>query len=200
MNPKTSRYYTYIRPALHSKFIKAYSPLIFSLVTIAIFSFYAIRPTVTTILSLQKSINEQTSILKRLQEKVANLTQGKQNYENIEGDIKIKIDNLVPDNPALAQLINSINYAAQESEASISGLQFQTVKLETKNNILNKDAPITQIDFTLVSQGTFSRLMGLLTTLKRADRLISVSSVNFVQPPEANLIMSISAKAYYMKN
>lgn len=200
MNPKASRYYTYIRPALHSKFIRAYSPLIFSLVTIAIFSFYAIRPTVITILSLQKSIDEQTSILKRLQEKVTNLTQGRQNYENIDADIKIKINNLVPDNPALAQLINSINYLAQESEASISGLQFQIVKLEPRNNVLNKDAPITQVDFTLVSQGTFPRLMRLLTTIKRTDRLISISSINFVQPPNTGLTMSISAKAYYLKN
>lgn len=200
MNPKTSRYYTYIRPALRSKLVRAYSPLIFSLVAIAIFSFYAIRPTITTILSLQKSIDEQTSILKRLQEKVTNLAQGRQNYENIDTDVKIKINNLVPDNPALAQLIDSIHYLAEQSEASISGLQFQTVKLEAKKNVLNKDAPITPVDFTLVSQGTFPNLMRLLTAIKKSDRLVSVSSINFVQPPDANLIMSISAKAYYLKN
>lgn len=200
MNPKTSRYYTYIRPALRSKFVRAYSPLIFSLITIAIFSFYAIRPTVTTILSLQKSIDEQTSILNRLQEKVRNLTQGKQNYENLDDGVKTKLNNLVSDNPALAQLINSISSVAQESEASISGLQFQTVNLEAKKNILNKDAALTQVDFTLISQGTFPRLMRLLTGIKRTDRLISISSVNFVQPPDASLIMSINAKAYYLKN
>lgn len=200
MNPQASRYYTYIRPSLRSKFVKAYSPLIFSLITIIIFSFYAIRPTVTTILSLQKSIDGQTSILNRLQEKVRDLTQGKQNYENLNADVKIKLNNLVPDNPALAQLINSISYIEQESEASISGLQFQTVNLEARKNVLNKDAPITQIDFTLISQGTFPKLMRLLTAIKRTDRLISISSINFVQPPDASLIMSINAKAYYLKN
>lgn len=200
MNPKASRYYTYIRPALRSKFVKAYSPLIFSLITITVFSFYAIRPTVTTILSLQKSIDEQTSILNRLQEKVRNLTQGKQNYENLDDGVKTKLNNLVSDNPALAQLINSIGSIAQESEASISGLQFQTVDLEPKKNILNKDAAITGVDFTLISQGTFPRLMRLLTAIKRTDRLISISSINFVQPSEGSLIMSINAKAYYLKN
>lgn len=200
MNPKASRYYTYIRPALRSKFVRAYSTLIFSLITITVFSFYAIRPTVTTILSLQKSIDEQTSILNRLQEKVRNLTQGKQNYESLDDGVKIKLNNLVSDNPALAQLINSIDSIAQESEASISGLQFQTVDLESKKNILNKEAAITEVDFTLISKGTFPSLMRLLTALKRTDRLISISSINFVQPSEGSLIMSINAKAYYLKN
>lgn len=200
MNPKTSRYYTYIRPVLRSKFARTYSPLIFSLITIAIFSFYAIRPTVTTILSLQKSIYEQTSISNRLQEKSRHLSEGKQNYENLNKDIKTKLNNLVPDNPALAQLIDSISYVTEGSEASISGLQFQKVTLEAKKNILIKDAPITQIDFALISQGTFPNLMRLLTAIKRTDRLISIHSINFVQPPNSDLIMSISAKAYYLKN
>lgn len=200
MNPKSSRYYTYVKPALRSKLVRAYSPLIFSLVAIGIFAFYAIRPTITTILSLQKSIDEQTSILNRLQEKVQNLTQGKQNYENLSGEVKTKLNSLLPDNPALPLLINSVGYLAQQSEASVSGLQFQTVNLETAKNTLNKDAPITEINFTLISQGTFPNLMRQLTVIKRADRLINISSINFVKPADADLIMSVSAKAYYLKN
>lgn len=200
MNPKTSRYYTFIKPVLRNKMIRAYSPLIFSLVSIAIFSYYAIRPTVTTILSLQKSIDEQTSVLNRLKEKVNNLTQGKQNYENLDNSLKVKLNGLVPNSPDLAQLINSISYATQKSEASISGLQFQTVTLQTEKNELNKAAPITPIAFTLTTQGSFQNLMRLLTEIKRTDRLISISSINFVQPPEADLIMSIAGSAYYLKN
>lgn len=200
MNPKTSRYYTFIKPALRNKFVRAYSPLIFSLITIAIFSFYAIRPTVTTILSLQKSIDEQTSVLNRLKEKEANLTQGKQNYDNLDSNVKNKLNGLIPDNPAMAQLINSISYSAQQAEASISGLQFETVTLETEKNALNKAAPITPLSFTLTTQGPFQNLMRLLTEIKKTDRLISISSINFVQPPEADLIMSISGNAYYLKN
>lgn len=200
MNPKTSRYYTYIRPALRSKFARTYSPLIFSLITIAIFSYYAIRPTVTTILSLQKSIDEQTSILNRLQEKVRSLSAGKQNYEGIDQDIRAKLANLIPNSPELPQLINSVNYIARQSEASISGVQFQTVKLENKKNLLNRDAPITPVDFTLIAQGSYANLMRLLTQIKRIDRLISITSINFAQPSDADLIMSVNARAYYLKN
>lgn len=200
MNPKSSRYYTYIRPILRNKFAKTYSSLIFSLITITIFSYYAIRPTVTTILSLQKSIDEQTSILKRLQDKVSNLSQGKQNYENIPVEVKSKINSLVPDNPAVAQLINSLNYAAGQAEASVAGIQIQEVVLDSKKNQLNRNAPLNQVDFTLNTQGTFPNLMKLLSSLKRTDRLFAITSVNFTQPIDSSLIMSLSGKAYYVKN
>ena len=200
MNPKASRYYTYIRPILRNKFAKTYSSLIFSLITIFVFSFYAIRPTVTTILSLQKSITEQTSIQTKLQQKVSNLSQGKLNYENIDPQVKTKVNNLIPDNPELARLVNSLNYAADQAEASVAGIQIQAVELEDKKNQLTRDAPLGQVEFTLNTQGSFPTLMKLLTKLKRTDRLFTISSVNFAQPPDSGLIMSINGKAYFVKN
>lgn len=200
MNPKTSRYYVYVRPIIRSKFAKTYSSLIFSIITISIFSYYAIRPTVTTILSLQKSIEEQTAILNKVQEKGRSLSTGKSNYANIEPGVKEKINNLVPDDPALAQLINSLTFVAESAEASVSGLQFQQVELENKKIQINRDAPLSQVEFTLNTQGNFQNLMKLLTALKKSDRLVTIISVNFVQPADANLIMTVNGKAYYLKN
>jgi len=200
MNPKQSRYYTYIRPLTRNKFVRTYSSLIFSLITIAIFSYYAIRPTVTTILSLQKSIEEQNQILNTLKEKVGHLVSGKQNYENIPTDTKVKLTNLIPDNPALPQLINSLTYAADTAEASISGIQFQPVELENQKTQIIKEAELKEIEFTFNLQGDFPNLMAALTTLKRLDRLVTINTINFNQQAESPLVMSVSGKAYYLKN
>ncbi len=200
MNPKKSRYYTYIRPLTRSKFVKTYSSLIFSLITISIFSYYAIRPTVTTILSLQKSIQEQNQILDSLKEKVGNLVLGKQNYENIPPPLKTKLQNMVPNSPSLPQLINSLSYAADDAEATISGLQFQPVVLENENKQVSKTAETKQVDFAFNTQGEFPELMKVLTNLRRLDRLITISSVNFSQPLDAALLMTVTGKAYYIKN
>lgn len=200
MNPKQSRYYTYIRPITRNKFVKTYSSLVFSLITISIFSYYAIRPTVTTILSLQKSIAEQQEVEKSLKDKVDNLVKGKQNYENISEDVSDKLKNMIPDNPELSHLINSLSFAAGEAEASISGIQFQPVTLENKNTQASKSAEVRQIDFTMNLQGGFTNLMQVLTTLKRLDRLIAISTINFIQPDDGALVMSVTGKAYYIKN
>lgn len=200
MNPRGSRYYTYIRPIIRSKFVKTYSSLIFSLITIFIFSYYAIRPTVTTILSLQKSIGEQNKILATIREKNNNLAAGKQNLGNIPQATQTKLRNLVPDNPSLPQLINSLSYTADEAEASISGIQFQPVELENRNSEISKNAEIKQVDFIFTTQGGFEKLMNVLTNLKRLDRLVSISTINFQQSPDSELLMSVTGKAYYIKN
>lgn len=200
MNPKSSRYFTYIRPVMRSKFTKTYSSLIFSLITIFIFSYYAIRPTVTTILSLQKSIGEQTEVVNKLQEKVNTLSEGTRNYEHLDKEIKTKMENLVPDNPDLAALINSITTAADTAEASVSGLQFQTIKIENKKTQIIKSASLNELDFALNMQGNFQNLMKVFQTLKQSDRLIKVTSVSLTQPPDSGLIMSLTGKAYYIKN
>ena len=200
MNPKQSRYYTYIRPIARNKFVKTYSSLIFSLITIFIFSYYAIRPTVSTLLSLQRSIAEQNQVLNTLKEKVTNLSLGKQNYENIPDSVEDKLKNLVPDNPALSHLINSLVYVADQAEASVSGIQFQPIDLENKKTQPTKAAEVKEIEFSMNLQGDFPNLMSALTTLKRLDRLVTIATINFIQPVDTPLIMSITGKAYYIKN
>lgn len=200
MNPRKSRYYTYVRPIMRNKFAKTYSSLIFSLITISIFSYYAIRPTVTTILSLQKSIVEQNLIVKTLDKKVADLVAGKQNLDNIPQPVQTKLKNLIPSNPALPQLINSLSFAIDDAEATISGIQFQPVVLETKVLPASKSATLQEVPFTMNVQGDFPNLMEVLTILKRLDRLVSVTSINFTRPPESELMMTVAGKAYFIKN
>lgn len=200
MNPKTSRYFTYIRPILRSKTAKTYSSLVFSLIAIAIFSYFAIKPTVATILSLQKSITERNQVLTNLKEKVKNLTEGKNNYKNINLKTKLKIEALIPGNPALPGIIDSLTFAANEAQASISGIQFQSIVIENEKNQLDKNAPMNQVDFVLNTQGEFANLMKLLTILKRSDRLFGINSINFAQPVDGALVMSINAKAFFIKN
>lgn len=200
MNPQKSRYYTYIRPIMRNKFARTYSSLIFSLITISIFSYYAIRPTVTTILSLQKSIVEQNQVLSDLKQKVNNLVEGKKNYEEIPAETKIKLNSLIPGDPNLPGLINSLTFAAEDSQATISGLQFQPIEIEPEKNELNKAAQVNQVDFTFNVQGDFNNLMKMLSTLKRLDRLISITNINFTQPLDGSLTMSLAGKAYYLKN
>lgn len=200
MDPKKTRYYTYIRPVIRNKFVRTYSSVIFSLLTIGIFSYYAIRPTVTTILSLQKSIEEQNQVLNSLKEKVNNLTQGKQNYENISPSVKNKLGSLIPDNPALPRLINSLTFAANQAEASISGIQIQSIDLQPKSLQVSKNAELKEVAFTFNTSGEFPNLMKVLTNIKRLDRLITINSINFALPNDNALVMSINAKAYFLKN
>ena len=78
-----SRYFTYIKPVIKSPIIKNYGPAIFSLLTMSILIFFAIRPTVETILVLQKKLADSNEVLQKATQKAENLSLGKKNYDNL---------------------------------------------------------------------------------------------------------------------
>lgn len=200
MNPQKSRYYTYIRPVLRSKTVRTYSSLIFSIITITIFLIYAIRPTLGTIVSLQKSIDEQKDILDKLNKKVSDLTEGRKNYESIDPELKTKLIDLVPYSPSLPSVINNINKLAAISQASLSGIQFQPTELQQPPKTLVKNVTLKEVDFTFNAQGTYTQLLNLLVNLKKGDRLVSIESVTFNKPVDGDLIMTVNGKAVYIKS
>jgi Tfp pilus assembly protein PilO len=200
MNPRYSRYYTYVRPILKNKVIRTYSSLIFSLIAVIIFTLYALKPTVQTIISLNKSIAEQTSTAAKIKNKINNLTQGRSNYENLSPNLKEKLTELVPNNPSLPSLINQLNISATLSDASVSGIQFESIVLESSTKPLNKKPEIKEINFTMTAEGDYAKLIAFLEELNKMNRLVTISSVTFNKPQDSALFLSINAKAYYLKD
>jgi Tfp pilus assembly protein PilO len=199
MDPKKSRYYTYIKPFVRNKSVRTYSSLVFTLITVSIFAVYAIRPTVITILSLEKSLEEQRGIAQTLRKKITDLSQSWANYERIDQDTKTKLNNLVPNHPSLPNVISALTALAQENEATISGIQIQPVDLEPIPQIPKKDATTQEVDLTFSYQGSYSQLVDLLNGLKRLSRLISLQSVTLNRQDSGNVIMTVNAKAIYMR-
>lgn len=200
MNPKRSRYYTYIRPVIKNKAVRTYSSLIFSIITITIFLIYAIRPTVSTILSLQKSINEQKQIYETLNKKVADLTEGRKNYEAIDPELKTRLVDLIPYSPSIPALINSLNSLAKVSDASLSGIQFQSTELRQIPKTLDKNVSLQEIDFTFNAAGGYRELLTLLVNLRKSDRLINIQTITFNKPADGSLIMTVNGKSLFIKN
>lgn len=200
MNPKYSRYYTYIKPFLKNKSVQTYSSLVFSLITITFFSLFAIKPTLSTIVSLQKSIVEQKQTLEAVTLKGENLSLGRKNYEAIDENIKISLIGLLPNSTSLPNLINSLNQLAGTYEASFSGLQFQALDLQGPPQRISKSAKLMEIDFTFNSQGSYQELTALLNGLGSLNRLVNIQTVGFNKQEDGPLTMTVQAKAYFFKN
>jgi len=76
-----SRYFTYIKPLARLPIIKTYGPAIFSLLTMSVFIVFAIKPTIETILVLQKQLADSDKIVAQINEKTDNLSKGRENYQ-----------------------------------------------------------------------------------------------------------------------
>lgn len=208
MNPKNGRYYTFVKPILKNKYVKNYGPLVFSLITALIFGIFAVKPTLATIVSLQKGITEQNEILDKLNKKTENLSLAKRNYREMDSAVKAKINNLLPDSPSLTCLIDTLTTLANTYDASISGLQIQPTQLngiskcpspEEINSKGTNPPTLEKIEFTINTQANFNKLSSILEQISQSPRLISIDSISFNKIDENSLIMSINAKAYYYK-
>lgn len=193
-----SRYFTYIKPFARLPSVKTYGSAIFTLVIITIFIFYAIKPTVETILVLQKKLEDSTQVLEKVNQKANNLSQGKANFEKLDPSIKAKISAAIPDTVSLKSVVQTLEQEAKIHEASVSAIQIQPLILITKKG--NQLGSISEVAFTFNVAGEYNNLTAILQDLKSSARLISVDSISLSKSAEGNsLIMSISGKAFYVK-
>lgn len=201
MKPRSqiySRYFTYIKPVMKLKIVKTYGSTIFTLLVMAIFIFFAIKPTLETILVLQKKLSDSNLVLQKVNQKIDNLSQGKKNLDGLDPNIRSKISQAIPDHVSLKQVFQTLELTAKANEASISALQIQPLVLETKKD--NQLGSLSEISFTFNVEGEYNNLILLLQNLKSSARLISIDSLSISKPSVGKgLIMSLAGKAYYIK-
>jgi Tfp pilus assembly protein PilO len=192
-----SRYFTYIKPISRIPVVKTYGSAIFSLLIITFFIFYAIKPTIETILVLQKKLDDSNLVLEQVNQKAKDLSLAKQNYDKINPNLKTKMQTLIPDTATLRSLTDSLEQSAKAHQASISALQIQPLVLEIKP--VDKLGTIAPIDFSFNVEGSYENLLAILQDLRTSSRLLSVEDLSITSSEESILIMSISGKAYYIK-
>lgn len=194
-----SKYFTFIQPFIRSRFIRTYTPFVLTLWIIIIFILFALKPTLETIVVLQKKQSDAQQILKNLDQKIADLNLAKQNYDNLGENIKSKIQQTIPDNITVKTIAASLEDSARRNDASISALQLQSFILEPKRE--NSQDNLAEIEFTFNIEGAYQNLLLTLQQLKSTSRLIKITSVSFhsTEGESRNLVMSISGKAYFMK-
>jgi Tfp pilus assembly protein PilO len=198
MNPKNSPYYTYIKPLMKNQYVKNYAGMAFAIITIIIFGFFAIRPTISVIIGLQKSISDQKAILLSLEEKSATLETARTNLQNLNPQTITKMNNLLPSNTDLAPLIEYLNSLANTSNASISALQFQPVPL-TPSDSQSTSTTIQDVDLTFNLQGTYAQFQYIIQNLTKGPRLLEIQNLNLTRTNDNILILSVNAKAYFIK-
>lgn len=193
-----SRYFTYIKPFTKLPIVKTYGSTIFTLLVVSVFIFLAIKPTIETIVVLQKKLADSNLVLEQVNKKAKDLSLGKANYEKIPVNIKSAIAQAIPDNVNLKSTIQALEQTAKTHNASISALQIQPLVIEPKME--NQIGNLSEISFTFNTEGEYKNLMLLLQDLRNKERIISIDSLSLSKLSEgAGLVMSITGRAYYIK-
>ncbi len=196
---KYYRYFTYIQPITKHPIIKNYGHIIFSLITASFFILFAVKPTIETIVVLQKKLADSSNVLRQVNQKTENLSKAKENYDNLSNDVKGRIQAAIPDSLEVHSLIDAIDFAAKAHNASLSAVQAEPVTVEPKVQNVAAATP-SEIAFLFNIEGSYPDLIAILTDLRKGLRLITLDKLTFNKSSDdQSLLMSVSGKAYYIK-
>ena len=110
---------------------------------------------------MQKKLEESQTALNQLNQKSENLLTAKQNYENLDFEVKNKVNNYLPAKVELKSLIQTLELAASENNASISAIQLQPLTLEQPSQTMKT---LIEIPFTFNIEGTYQSLLNFPDT------------------------------------
>src|SRR3989338_2007521 len=105
------RYYQSIEQVANKPQARAYTTAIFSFLAVSLFGWYAIRPTLQTILYLRREIIDKTDISKKMEEKISNLIGAQATYQSVENQLPL-LHAALPTNPQAVSLVQQIKKLA----------------------------------------------------------------------------------------
>lgn len=156
---------------------KAYSTVIFFFLVIALFGWYAIKPTIQTILFLQREIVDKTDLNKKMDEKINALIIAQNTMDAVQNKLSL-LEVAIPSNPDAVDVAKQIQNLTTANQASISAAQISTVPILIDKS-LNKKPGETYMEFpvNVTFTGEYANLKTVLTTVTGLQRALSISSL-----------------------
>lgn len=180
------RYYQSLEPMLEKPKTRLYSTIIFFFMVISLFGWYAIRPTINTILYLQREIADKTEVNKKMDDKINALIQAQTAIEAVEAKLPL-LDEAIPREPNVFPYIIRLRDLAKETGATISATQVSSSPIApdvlpgSKKPTVSKP---TSLGISFTVSGTYISVKQFLDGLSQLRRLGSIDSLS-IEPGES---------------
>lgn len=177
-NIKTEKLLEYIKKTSENRKLVQTLELSATLLLIAGFAFFAIKPTFSTISTLMGEIKAKEISVKEMQKKIDSLELAQQTYSEIQKDY-VAIENCLPKYPGYFNASNTLRAASRQHSIELDRVGFN-LKYDDKNTpIASKSALPTKNFSTLINiKSDFVSLTQLIDKLSRTQRPIIISTVN----------------------
>lgn len=185
--------YTEVTPLLKTRKVQAYTMIVLSLFTVSFFGMLAVRPTLETITTLQKQIEDRTLVNQQLEQKINALITAQTEYQKIAGDIPA-IYTMLPQQPNVTSLIIKLEDVAIAQNVSLTNVDFNPVTIfgnesqiptpnasaaaETQDVLAAESTTVLPIAFSVTFTGGYLELMNIITQLTRMNRIVTIESAD----------------------
>lgn len=190
------RYYQSIEGLAGKPKARAYTTAIFSFLAVSLFGWYAIRPTLQTILYLRKEIEDTQKVNQQMEEKIGKLIEAHAAYQRVQDDLP-SIKEALPEAPEVLTAIGQIRNIAYLRSASISAItSSQTPLLPKSQTVPNaqeamaREIPnrkVNTVQMSVVLLGTYDALKGSIEDILGMRRLIAFETMSLTVDRTAQL-------------
>ncbi len=178
------RYYQSLEPLLAKPRAQNYTAVIFSFLVISLFGLYAIRPTIQTILTLKREIQDKTEISQKMEEKIAALIEAQAAYSEVEGSLPL-INQALPDSAEAIPLIIQLRNLANITGVELVAAQLPAVPLLGKEATPAAKSKIPTaangkeqaLDFSIGITGPYTSIQAFLAGIQEMRRIVTIKSL-----------------------
>lgn len=195
-NLSARRYKEYLKllPNMEQENTRIITTLILTFVAMSFFGIFAINPTLSTIITLKKQLEDNTFVLQRLTEKNTILSSLQQQYLALGPDLPLVLS-AIPQNVEAPTLAAQVYGLSQKNNVKISTFSISEVQLAGKD--IKSD---NSYAFTLQATGSYEDLIGFVKELPSFDRIVSIESVSInKEAKKDDLSLDVQGRAFFQK-
>lgn len=205
-----------------------YTAAIFSFLVISLFGWYAIRPTLQTILFLRREIIDNEKVNERMEEKIAKLIQAQTSFQSIQDSLPL-LRLALPDRPDAINVVVQLRNLANLSQSSVSSIMVSSVPIVADQETDNQNASIQssvptpapsppvskgtnknrdEMPISVTINGSYPTLRTYVEGLLSMKRIITIDSLSFAKAEDRHsssesaqipLKLILNLTAYYKK-
>lgn len=184
--------------------LKVYLEIILSLSTIIIFSLFAIKPTVLTIIELNNEIKNKEDIIISLNQKIGNLKQASLVLQNQSPKLNL-VNEAIPKSASLEILIDQLEKLAINHQVGILNIASTDLFISGESNKKIKAGDLKalpgeakELNLAISVTGNYQNLFDFLQSIENLRRPIKVDSfvINATNSTDNSriIVMTLSAR------
>ena len=193
------RYYQAVGEMTAKPKNRAYTTVVLTFLAISLFAWYAVLPTIRTILYLRREIADKLIVNKKMEEKIAALIEAQAAYQGLKQKLPL-LTEAVPKNPDVLILVAQLKNIATQNSASLSAIQIPTVPLfldteplpltESSTKTPNKSAqnvptekPYTgarrvDVPISITVNGSYASILSFLEDVRMLRRIVGINGLS----------------------
>lgn len=197
-NLTANKYREYLKllPDFHQENTQLMTMLIFTFSALSFFAVFAINPTLSTIVELQKQVTDSEFTHNQLKNKINTLSQLQSQYSLLETDLPI-VQDAIPTNADVPISTAQIRALAKRYKLTIKTMRVNEVVLASPRLI---NARVSSFVFQLEAAGEYENMMRFAKAMGNLRRIMVVESLTINKDSQTEeLVMQIRGREYFKK-